>query len=75
MDAIEVREHEMLAEDMARTCAQYLSTSREENSLEHRAKIYHSPVLCGKIRLSVIWITDRENGGLFQPQDTCPNTG
>ena len=54
MDVWEVREHEMLAEDTARTYAQYLSTSRGENSLENRAKIYHSLVLCGKIRLSVI---------------------
>ena len=37
--ASEAGEFEMLAEDMARTCAQYLSTSMGEDTLEHWAKV------------------------------------
>ena len=39
----------MLMEDTERTCAQYLSTSRGEDSLDNRAKIYHSLVLRVKL--------------------------
>ena len=39
LDASEAGEFEMLAEDMARTCAQYLSTSMGEDTLEHWAKV------------------------------------
>ena len=56
--------------DTARTCDQYLSTSRVEDSLEHTAKIYHSLVLQRKLGLVVRWITEREKGGVIQPEDT-----
>ena len=64
----------MLAEYTARTCAQYLSTSRGEDTLEHRAKIFHSLVIRGKLRSSVRWITNRDKCGVFQPGDIFPKT-
>ena len=75
LDAWEANEHKILVEDMACTCAQYLSTSRGNDSPEHREKIYHSLVLWGKIRLTAYWITEREKGGVLQMGDTCPETG
>ena len=67
MDAWEAGEHDILAEYTELTCAQYLSTCRREDSPEHRAKIYHILVLCGKLHSEVRYITDREKGGVFQP--------
>ena len=74
MDAWEVREHEILAEDTERTCAHYLYTSRGEDSPEHHAKIYHSLVLCGKLHSEIIWITDRDKGGVVRPGEISPKT-
>ena len=75
IDAWEAREHVILVEDMGHTYAQYLSTIRGGDSLEHRAYIYHSLVLRGKLRLAVRWITDREKGGVFQKGYIFPKTG
>ena len=47
----------MLEEDMFQTCAEYLTTSRREDTAEHRAQTYHSLVLRGKLRTTVRWIT------------------
>ena len=65
----------MLVEDTSHTFKPNLSTSKGEESPEHRTKIYHSLVLRGKLRSEVWWITDRDKGGLFQPEETCPKTG
>ena len=65
----------MLVEDTARTCAQYLSTIRGEDYPEHRAKIYHSLVLQGKLQSVLRWITDRGKGGVFKPEETCSKKG
>ena len=65
----------MMVKYTARTCAQYLSTRREVDSPEHGAKIYHSLVLRGKLQSAVHSITEREKGGVFQPEDMCPKTG
>ena len=54
MDAWEAGEHKILVENTARNCMQYLSTSKGEDSLAHRAKIYHRLVLRGKLQSSVI---------------------
>ena len=43
--------------------------------MEHRAKIYHSPVLWGKLWSEVWWITDMKKGGVLHPEYTCPKTG
>ena len=75
LDAWEAGDHEMLVGDTARTCAQYLSTRKGEDSLKNRAKIYHSLVLRVKLRSAVIWATNRQKGGVFHPGDTCPRTG
>ena len=40
----------------------------------HRAKIYHNLVLQGKLWYEVWWITERDKGGLLQPEETCPQT-
>ena len=34
-----------------------------------------SPVLRGKLRLAVRWITEQETGGVLQPGDRCEKTG
>ena len=72
LDAWEAGELGILAEDTARTSEQYLATNRGEDSLEHRAKIFHSLVIRGKIRSSVRWITNREKFGFFQPVVNYP---
>ena len=69
LDAREVGEFEILAEDTARNCMQYISISRGEDTPEHWAKIYHSLVLWGKLCSAVRWIADKDKGGVFQPGD------
>ena len=59
LDAYETGKFGIPAEDMACNCAQYLSTTRGEDTVEHRAKIFHIPVLRGKLQSAVRWITDR----------------
>ena len=75
LDAWEAGEHKILVEVTVRTCTQYLSTSRGDYSPEHKAKIYNSLVLRGKLQSEVQWITEREKGGVFQTGETCPKTG
>ena len=59
---------------MACTCAQYLSTSRVEDTATHRAKIFNILVLQGKLRSAVRWITNRDNGRIFHLGDIYPKT-
>ena len=53
----------MLVEDALRSCTQYLTAVRRDESTEHRAKTYHSLVLHRNLRTTVRWITEREKGG------------
>ena len=75
LDAWESEKHKILMEDMVRTCAQYLSTGRGEDSPDHREKVYHSLLIQEKLQSAVIWITKRERGGVFQTWDMCAKTG
>ena len=59
----------MLVEDLLRSCTQYLTAVRREETAEHRAKTYHSLVLRGKLRTAVRWIAEREKEGVLQPED------
>ena len=65
----------MLVEDTLRTCAEYLTVARREETAEHQAQTYHSLVLRGKLQTAVRWITEREMGGVIQPGDWCTKTG
>ena len=56
-------------------CAEYLTVSWRKYTAEHRAKTFHSLVLCGKIRTAVRWITERDTGGVLQLGDQCTKTG
>ena len=75
LDAWEEGKHSMLMEDALRSCAQYLTAIRQDESAEHWAKSYHSLVLRGKLRTAVRWITEREKGGVLLPEETCTKTG
>ena len=59
LDAWGEGKHMMLVEDTMRTCEEYLTLSRREDTAEHRAQTYHSLVLHGKMRTAVRWITER----------------
>ena len=65
----------MLVENTLRTCAEYLTVARREETAEHQPKKLHSLVLPGKLRTLVRWITERETGGVLQPRDRCTKTG
>ena len=65
----------MLVEDTLRSSTQYLTAVCREESAEHRAKTFHGLVLCGKLRTAVRWITERETGGVLQPESRCNKTG
>ena len=51
------------------------SILRREETAEHRAKTFHGLVLRGKLRTAVIWIREREKGGVLQPEGHCTKTG
>ena len=57
----------MLVEDTLRSCEEYLTVARREETAEHQAKTYHSLVLCGKLRTMVRLITERESGRVLHP--------
>ena len=65
----------MPVEDTLRTCAEYLTVARREETAEHWAQTFHSLVLQGKLQTALSWITDRETGGFLQPGDRCTKTG
>ena len=73
LDAWEAGEFGMIAEDMAGTCAQYLSTRSGEDTSEHHAKIFYSLVLRNKLHLAVYWINNKYNVRVFHLGDICPN--
>ena len=64
----------MLVGDTLRSCEEYLTAARREETAEHRAQTYQSLVLRGKLRSSVRWITERETGGVLQPGNSCKKT-
>ena len=61
----------MLVGDTLRSCEEYLTSARREETAEHRSQTYHSLVLRGKLRSVVRWITERETGGVLQPGERC----
>ena len=75
LDAWKAGEFRMPAEDTARTCAQYISTRRGEDTAEHQEKISHSLELRDKLCSDFWLITDREKGRVLQPGEICPKTG
>ena len=52
-DAWEAGELGILVEDITCACTYYLSTSKGEDTVDHRANIFHSLVLQGKLHSSV----------------------
>ena len=75
LDAWEAGNHKMMVEDTLRSSTQYLTAVRREESAEQRAKTFHGLVLRGKLRTAVRWITERETGGVLQPEGLCTKTG
>ena len=75
LDAWEAGRYEMLVEDTLRSSTQYLAAVCREETAEHRAKTFHGLVLRGKLRTAVRWITEREKGGVLQPEVHCTKTG
>ena len=65
----------MLVEDALRSCTQYLTAVRRDETAEHWAKTYHSLVLRGILRTAVRWITEWEKGGVLLPEDKCKKMG
>ena len=61
-------------EETLRTCSQYLTTTRREDSKEHRDKKFHRLVLQRKLQTVVWWITKQETGRLLQHVDMCTKT-
>ena len=67
LDTWEAENHAMLVDDTLRSCTQYLTAVRREETAEHRAKTFHSLVLRRKLRKAVRLITEREKGGVLLP--------
>ena len=75
LDAWGEGKHTMVVEDRLRACEEYLTVTRWEETVEHRAQTYHCLVLRGKLQTAVRLITERETGGVLQPGDRCTKTG
>ena len=75
IDAWGEGKHVMLVGDTLRSCEEYLTASWRKETVDHRSQTYHNLVLCGKLRLAVRWITERETGGVLQPGERCDKTG
>ena len=75
LDTGEAGHFAMLVEDTLKSSTQYLTAVHREETAEHRANTFHGLVLRGKLRTAVRWITEREKGGVLQPNDHCTKTG
>ena len=75
LDAWKTGQFAMLVEDTLRSSTQYFTAVRREETAKHRAKTFHGLVLRCKLRTAVRWITEREKGGVLQPNDHCTKTG
>ena len=53
LDAWEAEHFAMLVEDTLSSCTQYLTAARREETVDDRAKKFHSLVLRGKLRTAV----------------------
>ena len=67
LEAWRAGKHAMLFGNTLRSCKDYLTSARREETAEHRSQTYHSLVLCGKLRSAVRWITERGTGEVLQP--------
>ena len=67
--------HAMFVGYTLRSCEEYLTADRREETAEHWAQTYHILLLRGKLRSAVRWITEQETGGDFQPVDRYEKTG
>ena len=68
LDAWEAGRYKTLVEDTLRSSTHYITAVRREETAEHRAKTFHGLVLRGKLRTAARWITEREKGGVLQPE-------
>ena len=75
LDAWEAGRYKILVEDTLRSPTEYFTAVRREETAEHRAKTFHGLVLRGKLRTAVRWMTEREKGGVLQPEGHCTKTG
>jgi hypothetical protein len=75
MDAWEKGKFDMLVQDTERTALAQLAKARGDSTPEQRAKTYARLVLQGKLRAAVRWITEREMGGILQPDERDAKTG
>ena len=53
----------------------HLTAVRREETTEHQAKTFHGLVLRSKLRTAVRWITEREKGGVLQPEEQFTKRG
>ena len=65
----------MLVVNTLRSCKEYLTAARREDTAKHWAQTYRSLVPCGKFRSTVRWITERETGGVLQSGYRYEKTG
>ena len=65
----------MLVKDTLHTCAEYLTISWREETVEHWAQTYHILVLQGKLLTAVRWITELETGRFLQLRERWSKTG
>ena len=59
----------MLVEDTLHFCDKLLLTKRRYDSEDLRERTYTSPFLRGKLWAAVRWITEREQGSVYQNGD------
>ena len=69
LDAWEAGQHQMLVEETACTCDQYLYAYLHDESEEHRPRTFYSLVLRAKLRTAVFWVIELEKGGAMQLMD------
>ena len=75
LGAWESGKNHVMVEDIARTCNQYLSASRSEDSEEQRTETFKSIVLLCKLRTAIHWIMEWDNGRVYPMGNPCQNMG
>jgi len=75
LDAWEQGKFDMLVQETERDMKSLLSDKQRGTTFEQRAKIFHQKMLRGDVRGAVRYLTEREKGGVFMPDEIDEKTG
>ena len=74
-DGLVDREYDTLVDDTENELLRRAGSGRRTNDDESAARQFNATVLSGRLRKAVRGLTNRDGGGVLQPDDACTKTG